>query len=179
MDEAAFGDEVYDNADYDMFIWNWGGDIDPGFMLSTFTSEQILNWGDSQYSNPEYDRLYDRQAQAVDPEKPGDPTARKAITDQMQAILYRDSPYSILWYKLNLQAWRTDTWTGYHPVPEQDGAPFWNMMRTTYIDLRPKSATGAASSGSSAWIVALVITVAVVGGVVVLLLRRRPKTLED
>ena len=56
----------------------------------------------------------------------------------MQAILYRDSPYSILWYKLNLQAWRTDTWTGYHLVPEQDGAPFWNMMRTTYIDLQPE-----------------------------------------
>ncbi len=178
-DEAAFGREVYDNADYDMFIWSWGGDIDPGFMLSTFTSEQILNWGDSQYSNPEYDRLYDKQAQAVDPEKPGDPTARKAITDQMQAILYRDSPYSILWYKLNLQAWRTDTWAGYHLVPEQDGAPLWNMMRTTYIDLHPKSATEAASSGSSAWIVALVITVAVVAGVVVLLLRRRPEAVED
>ena len=37
-DEGAFSDEVYDNADYDMFIWSWGGDIDPGFMLSTFTT---------------------------------------------------------------------------------------------------------------------------------------------
>ncbi|MEI6451617.1 MAG: ABC transporter substrate-binding protein, partial [Actinomycetes bacterium] len=57
-DEGAFGDEVYDNADYELFIWSWRGDIDPGFMLSTFTTAQILKWGDSQYSNPEYDDLY-------------------------------------------------------------------------------------------------------------------------
>src|SRR5450756_3121772 len=77
-DEGAFGDEVYDNADYDLFIWSWRGDIDPGFMLSTFTTTQILNWSDSQYSNPEYDRLYVAQAEALDPAKPDDPTARKA-----------------------------------------------------------------------------------------------------
>ena len=77
-DEGAFGDEVYDDADYDLFIWSWRGDIDPGFMLSTFTTTQILNWGDSQYSNPEYDSLYVAQAQAFDPAKPDDPTARKA-----------------------------------------------------------------------------------------------------
>ena len=66
-DEGAFGDEVYDNADYDMFIWSWRGDIDPGFMLSTFTTTQILNWGDSQYSNPEYDKLYVDQAAGARP----------------------------------------------------------------------------------------------------------------
>ncbi len=53
-----------------MFIWSWRGDIDPGFMLSTFTTEQILNWGDSNYSNPEYDQLYDEQMLALNPEDP-------------------------------------------------------------------------------------------------------------
>ena len=69
-DEGAFSDEVYDNADYDMFIWSWGGDIDPGFMLSTFTTRQIRSWGDSQYSNPEYDRLYVAPGAGVRPGRP-------------------------------------------------------------------------------------------------------------
>ena len=56
MDEGAFTDQFYDNADYDLFIWSWGGDIDPGFMLSTYTTTQIMNNSMNQYSNPEYDR---------------------------------------------------------------------------------------------------------------------------
>jgi len=103
-DEGAFSDEAYDNGNDDMFIWSWRGDIDPGFMLSTFTAEQVLNWGDTNYVNPEYEKLYVQQAQALNPEDPSDPTARKAITDEMQKILYRDNPYILLWYNVNLQA---------------------------------------------------------------------------
>jgi len=178
-DEGAFGDEVYDNADYDLFIWSWGGDIDPGFMLSTFTTEQILNWGDSQYSNPEYDALYVEQAEAVDPANPGDPSLRKAVTDEMQQILYRDNPYIILWYNVNLQAFRTDRWTGYHEVPAADGSPFWNYMRSTYIDLTPVTAQETEASGGSSWIWAVAAGVVIVAVVAVVLIRRRPKAVED
>ena len=147
-DEGAFSDEVYDNADYDLFIWSWGGDIDPGFMLSTFTTRQIGGWGDSQYSNPEYDRLYVRQAQAFDPADPEDTAPRKAITDEMQKILYRDDPYIILWYNLNLQAFRTDTWRGYANAPAGEGAPFWNFMRATYVSLRAAEPRPGGDPGS-------------------------------
>lgn len=179
-DEGAFGDEVYDNADYDLFIWSWGGDIDPGFMLSTFTTEQILNWGDSQYSNPDYDALYVEQAEAVDPADPEDPSLRKAVTDQMQKILYRDNPYVILWYNVNLQAYRTDRWTGYHEVPAADGAPFWNYMRSTYIDLTPREAAATGSEGGSGrvWI-AVAVAVLLVIVLVAVLIRRRPRAVED
>lgn len=179
-DEGAFGDEVYDNADYDLFIWSWGGDIDPGFMLSTFTTEQILNWGDSQYSNPDYDALYVEQAEAVDPADPEDPSLRKAVTDQMQKILYRDNPYVILWYNVNLQAYRTDRWTGYHQVPAADGAPFWNYMRSTYIDLTPREAAATGSEGGSGrvWI-AVSVAVLLVIVLVAVLIRRRPRAVED
>jgi peptide/nickel transport system substrate-binding protein len=178
-DEGAFGDEVYDNADYDMFIWSWGGDIDPGFMLSTFTTKQILNWGDSQYSNPEYDRLYVEQIEAIDPADPSNPALRKEITDQMQAILYRDNPYIVLWYNVNLQAFREDTWSGYQPIPKgDDGAPLWNMLRTTYQELEPVSATEAETTRGMSW-----VTVAGLIGVVVILvsmilLRRRQRKME-
>jgi len=142
MDEGAFSDQYYNNGDGDLFIWNWRGDIDPGFMLSTFTTAQILNWGDSNYSDPEYDKLYDQQLAAVNPEDPSDPTARAEIVHKMQAILYRDSPYVILWYNINLQAWRSDKWTGYSLVPpDGEGAPFFTLIRTTYQELEPVTAT--------------------------------------
>jgi len=179
-DEGAFGDEVYDNADYDVFIWSWRGDIDPGFMLSTFTTTQILNWGDSQYSDPEYDAFYVAQAEALDPARPDDPSARKAVTDKMQAMLYRDTPYVILWYNVNLQAFRTDKWTGYGTVPVDDGAPFFNLTRTTYLDLRPRVASPAAvEGGGSPWVYALVAAAVIAGVLVVVLARRRPRAVED
>jgi len=178
-DEGAFGDEVYDNANYDMFIWSWGGDIDPGFMLSTFTTKQILNWGDSQYSNPEYDKLYVEQAEAIDLADPTDPTKRKAVTDKMQKILYRDNPYIILWYNVNLQAFRADTWSGYRQIPAAGGAPFWNYLRATYIDLKPEKIAAAEKGGTPAWVyvvVALVVVVVIVGFV---WFRRRPRAVES
>ena len=179
-DEGAFGDEVYDNADYDLFIWSWRGDIDPGFMLSTFTTTQILNWGDSQYSDPDYDRLFTAQAQALDPEKPDDPTARRAVTDKMQAMLYRDTPYVILWYNVNLQAFRTDKWTGYGTVPLEDGAPFFNLTRATYLDLKPRAASvAAAPSAGPPWAYVLVAGAVIAVVVVVVIVRRRPRALED
>jgi peptide/nickel transport system substrate-binding protein len=178
-DEGAFSDEVYDNADYDLFIWSWGGDIDPGFMLSTFTTRQILNWGDSQYSNPDYDRLYVRQAQAFDPDDPADTGPRKAITDEMQKILYRDSPYVILWYNLNLQAFRTDAWRGYAMAPAGDGAPFWNFMRATYVGLRPLRTGTAAAQDSSMWMWGVAAAIVAAAIVAVALLRRRPRAVED
>jgi peptide/nickel transport system substrate-binding protein len=178
-DEGAFGDEIYDNADYDLFVWSWGGDIDPGFMLSTFTTKQILNWGDSQYSNPAYDKLYVRQAEAVDPAHPTDPAKRKVITDEMQRILYRDNPYIVLWYNVNLQAFRTDTWSGYRQIPAVGGAPFWNYLRTTYIDLKPRKAAAAGKGGTTtlAYVVVGLVAAIIIGGFI--WFRRRPRAVES
>jgi peptide/nickel transport system substrate-binding protein len=181
-DEGAFADEVYDYADYDMFIWSWRGDVDPGFILSTFTTTQTLKWGDSQYSNPEYDDVFVAQAEALDLERPEDLTARKALTDRLQAILYRDTPYVVLWYNVNLQAFRTDEWTGYGAVPRKDGAPFFNMTRTTYLDLKPRAAAIVPGEGrDSTWVygVAVAVAAAVIVVAVILIVRRGPRAVEE
>ena len=138
-----------------------------------------MGWSDSQYSNADYDRLYVRQAKAVDPAHPDDITQRKAITDEMQKILYRDDPYVVLWYNVNLQAFRTDHWTGYTPAPSGDGAPFWNQLRTTYIDLRPLRAAPVPAPASRAWVWAVVFLLVAAAVAGFALLRRRPKTVED
>ena len=95
----------------------------------------------------------------------------------MQKILYRDNPYIILWYNVNLQAFRTDAWKGYTRMPAADGAPFWNYMRTTYIDLRPVETGAEKSGGTSARVWA--VAVAIVLATVVVLVRRRPRAFED
>ena len=123
MDEGAFTDQFYDNANYDLFIWSWGGDIDPGFMLSTYTTTQIMNNSMNQYSNPEYDALFDEQAQALDPLNPDDRSKRQAIVFEMQEIINRDCPDIVLWYNVNLAAYRTDRWTGYVRAPGPTGRP--------------------------------------------------------
>ena len=174
VDEGAFGTRVYDNADMDMFVWSWGGDIDPGFMLSTFTTAQILNWGDSEYSNPAYDRLYQEQAAAVER------ADRVKIVHQMQQILYDQAPYIALWYNVDCEAYRTDRWTGYQLVPPNNGRPVWTFLRGTYIGVKPKAAESTAAGGLSAGAIAgIVVAVVVVGLVVWLVLRRRPKSVEE
>ena len=68
----------------------------------------------------------------------------------MQQILYRDSPYIILWYNVNLQAYRTDRWTGYDYVPK----PTARRSGTTCAAPTSTSsrAGGVASSGGPRWI---------------------------
>ena len=41
--------------DYDMFLWGWYLDYDPGSMLSYFTKAQIGNWSDCYWTDPEYE----------------------------------------------------------------------------------------------------------------------------
>ncbi len=177
MDEGTFGEDMYDHANYDMFVWSWGDDIDPGPLLSTFTSSQILKWGDTQYADPAYDKLFVRQSEALDVADPSDQSRRQAIVHEMQKLLYRDNPYVVLWYNVNLQAFRTKDWTGYQPIPAGHGAPFWNYLRGSYIDLRLRTAAAVSSSGGSgSWVrVAVAGPVVLIGLIAILYVRRRSR----
>jgi len=113
--------------EYDIFIWNWQPDPDPSFILSVLTTEEIPEdwhdntaWSDVYYSNPEYDRLY--YEQLSEPDR----TKRQEIIHEMQAVAYRDCPYSILFYPYTLQAYRTDTFTNYPDMANNPGmTPDW------------------------------------------------------
>ncbi len=175
MDEAAFSEILYGNGGVDMYIWAWGGDLDPSYQLSAFTTDQILNNNDSCYSNPEYDRLFEVQSTSVDRDE------RVEAVRQMQEILYEDDPYVLLWYGANLQAYRADRWTGWQQAPRGAPSIVMNYQRGTYTGVKPATATESASGGlGTAGIIAIVAGVAIVGGVVLVLVRRRrPRDVED
>jgi len=183
LDSGALTDRIYNTVggklapDYDMFIWGWYSSLDPGSGLGYFTTAQINGWSDSDYSNAEYDRLYVEQGRAIDV------PARKQLIDRMQQILYEQSPYVMLTYAQDKEAWNTAKWTGWERTPRGFGnvvIPPWGIG--TYLTVRPIAAAGATTSGSSStiWVVVGVVVVAIVLIVaVVLVRRRRRRTVEE
>ena len=94
--------------DFDVILWGWGTDPDPAFLLGVALCSEIdSGFSETGYCNPDYDALYDAQAVETDPE------ARVAQIIEMQQILIDDLPYIIPYYQQSIQAWRTDTFTGW------------------------------------------------------------------
>jgi peptide/nickel transport system substrate-binding protein len=131
LDENTLGSTVYDTAapNWDIFVWGWDSSVpDPDYMLGVPLCSQIGGNNDVFYCNKTYDGLYDQQASTIDP------VARRAITDQMQQLYYQDAAYIVMWYQDKLQAYRTDTWTGWTEVP---GGIVFNFTRDNYLKVRP------------------------------------------
>lgn len=94
--------------DFDVILWGWGSDPDPGFLLSVMLTEEIPT-GNSEtgYSNPTYDDLYAQQATELDFDK------RREIIWEMQRIVFEDVVYIIPFYDQTVQAYRSDRFTGW------------------------------------------------------------------
>ena len=94
--------------DYDVMLWGWGSDPDPAFLLGVALCGEIdTGFSETGYCNPAFDDLYDQQGIETDP------TARVEMIHEMQQILVEDVPYIIPYYQVSIQAWRTDTFTGW------------------------------------------------------------------
>jgi peptide/nickel transport system substrate-binding protein len=94
--------------DFDVILWGWGSDPDPGFMLSVLTTAEIsTGTSETGYSNPEYDELFAAQAVELDRAK------RQEIVWKMQEIMLRDLPYIIPYYQQQVQAFRKDRFKGW------------------------------------------------------------------
>ena len=90
VDDGALEDALYNTVkgtftpDYDMFLWGWYNDIDPGIELDYFTTSQIDNWSDCAWSNP---RLRPALEGTVHRDGPGQAPAddRRAAADDLRA----------------------------------------------------------------------------------------------
>ena len=141
---------------YDMFMWNWGTDVDPTFILSVMTTGQIPTshndwsaWSDCFYSNPVYDDMFIQQQLTIDLD------ARQQIVFEMERMLYRDSPYVVLTYPHGLYAYRVgdgDRFTNW-PVIESDAvSPFSGTAGGPwfYFQVTPKAVVNLPPEGVSA-----------------------------
>jgi peptide/nickel transport system substrate-binding protein len=181
MSENALGQAIGD-GDYDLFEWGWVVEPDPDYQLSTMTCAQrsaktgksyTAGLSDSFYCNPAYDALYKKQLTQIDP------TQRDATVKAAQKMLYDQAPYAITYYYDDLEAYRTDRFTGWVQQPAGTGALLFQYGTWSYRNIRPVTASAAAaadgsSSGSNATVILLVVVVVIVvlgGGA--LAMRRR------
>jgi peptide/nickel transport system substrate-binding protein len=128
MDSGALSDLIL-AYDFDIHIWGWGADVDPGTILNIFTTDYA---NESGFSNQRYDELYLAQMQEMDKDK------RIEMVKEMQQILYEESPYLIYIYDNYVQAIRSDKWTGYSIIPNETGGLFYNLTFNNYMDIKPK-----------------------------------------
>ena len=205
VDENALF-EIIGRGEFDMFEWGWVVEPDPDYQLSTFTcgkrsyedgGEVYADLSDSFFCDPEYDALYAAQAEETDQ------AARAEIVKQMQQILYDAVPYVVTYYYDNLEAYRSDRFTGFVGQPEGSGSLLFQYGTYSYENVQPISADGgetaAPSPGASesadagggtaaeetsggsntGLIIGLVIAALVIVGLVIALVRMRSKSSED
>jgi peptide/nickel transport system substrate-binding protein len=114
--------------DYDVIRWGWGSDPDPGFLLGVTTCQEIpTGYSETGYCDEGYDQLYEDQGRETDRD------ARIEIVHQMQQQLLDDVPYIVPYYSGVVEAWRTDTFTGWL----DDNPSFGLTAPETLTVLRP------------------------------------------
>ena len=205
VDENALF-EIIGRGEFDMFEWGWVVEPDPDYQLSTFTcakrsyedgGEVYADLSDSFFCSEEYDALYAAQSEETDQ------AARAEIVKQMQQIIYDAVPYVVTYYYDNLEAYRSDRFTGFVGQPEGSGSLLFQYGTYSYENVEPISADGGetaapspgasesadagggtaaeeTSGGSSTGlIIGLVIAALVIIGLVIALVRMRSKSSED
>jgi peptide/nickel transport system substrate-binding protein len=180
MDDGAISDGIYNmkgatfTPNYDMFLWGWGGDPDPNFILSIFTSAQINSWSDCAWSDPQYDKLFLEQQTTVDPAKRAD------IVHQMEQIIYQQSPYIPTAYPESVEAYNAVDWHGWSSTPGRDGGVFYTSpVVASYMTVHPVVATKSSGSNSTLIAVIVAIVIAIVVVALVATLRGRGKRVEE
>ncbi len=113
--------------DFDIMLWGWASDPDPSALLYVYTSEAIPS-GSSEtgYSSPAYDELYAKQQVTLDFD------ARKDIVWEMQKMVHDDVVYIIPFYDANVQAYRTDRFTGW--ITDQAKVELSDVTSLTVIE---------------------------------------------
>jgi peptide/nickel transport system substrate-binding protein len=131
-------------AKYDIELWGWAGNPDPNGLLAVFKCDEIGNLSDSNFCDPAYDALYDQESKVSGAE-------RNAVLATMQNMIYGLAPYDILYYDSNLDAYRTDKFTGLQNMPA-NGTPLFSYGTFNYTQLKDASAvpTPGPSSAASA-----------------------------
>ena len=174
MDTGALYSHIYNYQgkdlapDFDMYVWDWIGFADPGQTLSSMTPAGFGNSNEPAWSNAAYNRLNDLELTTLDAQK------RQAVIWQMQQVMYEQTPWLVLVYPDQLEAYNTNKWTGWTRAQNGQGPAFYTGVgNDTYLNLRPTTTATSATGGGAKGVLAIVVGIVVVAGVVLLLARRR------
>ena len=173
--------DIYLSNDFDLYIWGWGVEPDPGFQLSTYTTAECGYWSDTCYANPEYDQLYEQQQTVASSEE------RAAIVAEMQQIIYSDIPEIVLYNYNSLESYDSAEWGGLEEnvAPNPDGFLWGQYGRHTALTVAPLALIGEGGTGTKTgdsgisvgvW---LAILAGIVAVIVVVGLVRRGRSDED
>ena len=159
-------------GNYDLFVWGWTPFVDPDPELSYFKCDQLAvdakdftnYYNDASWCDPAYDALYAKQHVELNHAK------RVALVHQMLTRFYRSADYDILVYSPDLQAYRTDRFTGWLKQPSGSGPVIFSNTSPTYANLKPiKAATSSLVPATGGRALGVLLVLAAAG----LLLRAR------
>ena len=159
--------------DFDLFIWGWGGDADPNYILSIMTTDSIGSWSDCGWSDKRYDQLFLRQQTTLNVQR------RVAIVHRMERMVYQQSPYIVLAYPDELEAYNTAQWTGWQRSVGGRGKVWFDALPGLYMDIRPTAAVAGSGAGSGGWVALGVVAAGLAAAAAVLLRRRRRGQAEE
>jgi peptide/nickel transport system substrate-binding protein len=169
--------EIIGKGDYDMFEWGWTPFVDPDPELSYFRCNQLSKdvndptnyYNDASWCSPAYDADYKAQNVELDPAK------RLAIVHRMLLTMYDAAVYNVILYEADLQAYRTDRFTGWVRQPAGTGPVLFSNTSPTYARLTPVASSGDSGGGIGTGAIAGIVVAAVVllGGAAFLITRRR------
>ena len=164
-------------GDYDMYFSGWSINPDPDYQLGINTCDSRPdadgNGGTTQdgYCNKDFDKLYKQQHVELDQEK------RIDLVHQALALHYEDAPSISLWYPNQLEAFRSDRFTGFTKQPTDGGIIANQVGYWGYASVKPVSAEDASADGggmgAGGWIGIAAAAIVVIGGGGFLISRRK------
>ncbi|HXL04063.1 MAG TPA: ABC transporter substrate-binding protein [Bacillota bacterium] len=135
MDFPVMLDKL-DRAEFDMYMLAWGLSRLPTSLYSFFHSSQDIEAGYNRpgIRDPELDKLLEELYYA-----PNEEAAKKAA-DEAQVILAMKQPYTVLYSRPYMDAFRKDRFTGYVPMHGYGAANYQNKWTT--LNIRPTKGKG-------------------------------------
>jgi peptide/nickel transport system substrate-binding protein len=167
-----------------MYFTAWSLGADPDYQLGINTCNALPTKTDGTGStsmdywcDPEFDKLYAQQHAELDEAK------RQEIVKQMQAIHYDAAPSIDFWYPENLEAYRSDKWTGLTKMPEDGGvlngqSGYWALLKAEPVSASDNGSGDDGGLGTGGWVGRGVAVLGVLAGVA-FLARRRGASADD
>jgi len=184
MDFGSIVDRI-DQRDFDMYILGWRIGSDPTDFLWAFFHSANAQVGQNYpgYQNTSCDAIMDAAR------KSGDEKERKQLMFDAQASICYDLPYDVLYFRTNIEAYRSDRFTGWEvgragsiynwnsllniraPSPFKTNAQFMSppsavqANSSTPISIIVKDQDGAPLSGATVYLNASIGTLSIEEGV--------------